>query len=399
VGGEAVGEIGRGLVIFLGVRSGDREDDARLLAKKIAHLRIFPDGAGKLNRSLLDIGGEALSVSFLPHAIASAEGLAKIGPPAVPMLLEVVTKGGDLERLYAYASLGWIQDDRAFATLLGALERDRSLGDVVAMALADHGRPGAIASLYEAYQTGEPWQRMEFEDTIRRLHWGDQAEPLWTMDWRLRYRTLAHLGTFDIGWIGVIATVHERAGVTRTRPVVPVRALEEITTDLPDRPAPLELCDDCGEPIQLPTGVPACPETALNVARYQLDVLNLAREEGIEDLFDLLDEVEADEWEQHAEGEPSDPAERAAWRDERDEMKVQLLTCRWLIEQGAESVGAGKAVLLAEALRLADRYGDPDGLFRPAVTLRRASPKVGRNDPCPCGSGRKYKHCCLGKRV
>ncbi|HLC42823.1 MAG TPA: D-aminoacyl-tRNA deacylase, partial [Methylomirabilota bacterium] len=64
VGGEAVGEIGRGLVIFLGVRSGDREDDARLLAKKIAHLRIFPDGAGKLNRSLLDIGGEALSVSF-----------------------------------------------------------------------------------------------------------------------------------------------------------------------------------------------------------------------------------------------------------------------------------------------------------------------------------------------
>ena len=50
-------------MIFLGVRSGDREDDARLLAKKIANLRIFPDDEGKMNRSLLDTGGEALSVS------------------------------------------------------------------------------------------------------------------------------------------------------------------------------------------------------------------------------------------------------------------------------------------------------------------------------------------------
>jgi D-tyrosyl-tRNA(Tyr) deacylase len=63
VGGEVVGEIGRGLVILLGVRTGDGEEDARLLAKKIAHLRIFPDDEGKLNRSLLDVGGSALSVS------------------------------------------------------------------------------------------------------------------------------------------------------------------------------------------------------------------------------------------------------------------------------------------------------------------------------------------------
>src|SRR3990172_12282006 len=62
VGGEVVGETGRGLVILLGVRTGDGEEDARLLAKKIAHLRIFPDEEGKLNRSLLDVGGGALSV-------------------------------------------------------------------------------------------------------------------------------------------------------------------------------------------------------------------------------------------------------------------------------------------------------------------------------------------------
>jgi len=50
-------------VVLLGVGAGDSDEDARTLAKKIAHLRIFPDDEGKLNRSLLDIGGSALSVS------------------------------------------------------------------------------------------------------------------------------------------------------------------------------------------------------------------------------------------------------------------------------------------------------------------------------------------------
>jgi len=58
-----VGQIGRGLVVLLGVGHGDGEAEARLLAEKIANLRIFEDAAGKMNLSLLDIGGEALVVS------------------------------------------------------------------------------------------------------------------------------------------------------------------------------------------------------------------------------------------------------------------------------------------------------------------------------------------------
>jgi len=63
VEGQVVGRIGRGLVVLLGVRHEDAETEARLLARKIAQLRIFPDDQGKLNRSLLDIAGSALSVS------------------------------------------------------------------------------------------------------------------------------------------------------------------------------------------------------------------------------------------------------------------------------------------------------------------------------------------------
>ena len=63
LGDEEVGRIGRGLVVFLGVASGDTEKDAQYLAQKIVNLRIFSDGEGKFNLSALDIGGELLLVS------------------------------------------------------------------------------------------------------------------------------------------------------------------------------------------------------------------------------------------------------------------------------------------------------------------------------------------------
>lgn len=56
-------EIGRGLLILLGVEKGDGEAEAAWLAEKCAGLRIFPDAAEKMNRSVKDLGGEALVVS------------------------------------------------------------------------------------------------------------------------------------------------------------------------------------------------------------------------------------------------------------------------------------------------------------------------------------------------
>ena len=63
VDGEIVGAIGPGLMILLGIKEGDTEEEAHWLAPKVANLRIFPDDEGKLNRSVLDMGGEALVVS------------------------------------------------------------------------------------------------------------------------------------------------------------------------------------------------------------------------------------------------------------------------------------------------------------------------------------------------
>ena len=63
VDGDAVGAIGSGLMVLLGVGVGDQEADAEYLADKTANLRIFEDGEGKMNLSILETGGELLVVS------------------------------------------------------------------------------------------------------------------------------------------------------------------------------------------------------------------------------------------------------------------------------------------------------------------------------------------------
>lgn len=63
VDGEATGEIRKGVLVLLGVATGDSESDAEYLVDKILHLRIFEDAEGKMNLSLVDIGGELLVVS------------------------------------------------------------------------------------------------------------------------------------------------------------------------------------------------------------------------------------------------------------------------------------------------------------------------------------------------
>jgi len=60
---QVVGEIGHGFLIFLGVGQGDGEAQVRMLSEKIVHLRVFEDDEGKMNRSLLDVGGQVLVVS------------------------------------------------------------------------------------------------------------------------------------------------------------------------------------------------------------------------------------------------------------------------------------------------------------------------------------------------
>lgn len=63
IGDRVQSETGTGLLVFLGIGMSDTEDDAAYLADKILNLRIFPDGAGKMNLSVLDTRGDLMLVS------------------------------------------------------------------------------------------------------------------------------------------------------------------------------------------------------------------------------------------------------------------------------------------------------------------------------------------------
>ena len=60
---EVAGKIGRGLLLFVGIKAGDTRKDADYLADKVVNLRIFPDELGRMNRSVQDTGGGLLVVS------------------------------------------------------------------------------------------------------------------------------------------------------------------------------------------------------------------------------------------------------------------------------------------------------------------------------------------------
>lgn len=87
VGDRVTGSIGRGLLVFLGVGHRDTEATADMLARRIAGLRIFEDDAGLTNRSLLEVGGEALVVSqftlYADTRRGRRPGFSDAAPPAL----------------------------------------------------------------------------------------------------------------------------------------------------------------------------------------------------------------------------------------------------------------------------------------------------------------------------
>lgn len=73
-GAREVGRIGRGVLAFLGVEKGDGPAQAARLAERVAEYRIFPDDAGRMNRSLLEAQGEALVVSQFTLCASTRKG-------------------------------------------------------------------------------------------------------------------------------------------------------------------------------------------------------------------------------------------------------------------------------------------------------------------------------------
>jgi HEAT repeat protein len=325
-------------------------------------------------------------------SIAAAEALAKIGVAALPALQTLLDSETQHTRLWAYYAAGRISDDTAFSLLLTALERDAELTDVIAMTLGGVGRPEASDPILAALARAEPWQRPEIEQALVDLHGTEADRPESSRDWRLRYRWNPGVGWFPVNWITISAIVRGDADLMKHRSIPAARSLEEILAEA--RSTEPELCDCCGVPPHHLTGVPVCPDTAAWVAEMQARLLGIAAEENsFEDLFDVLHHVELKLAEVDEKPKRSGSAAAAKGEGLRTSLQVLREACIWLVEQGIESVGAGRVRLHREARGAAERYGrllPPP----PAAPVSAQAARVGRNDPCPCGSGRKFKKCC-----
>jgi D-tyrosyl-tRNA(Tyr) deacylase len=103
IDGKTIAEIGRGVIVLLGIAPRDGEEQARYLAEKIANLRIFEDTEGKLNLSLLDIGGKAIVVSQFTLYADTRKGrrpsftdaaLPQVASPLVDRFVELLIDQG-----------------------------------------------------------------------------------------------------------------------------------------------------------------------------------------------------------------------------------------------------------------------------------------------------------------
>lgn len=369
-----------------------QDDDSRDIVWLIVLLGELrsPAGITALSQQITRTGFDFL-------ATAAAEALVKIGKPALPAALNLAGNPEAEVRMHAYAILGWMNDDESHSALMAALAHDQELADVIAQALSEHGRAAALPAIYAAYQVAEPSLRFALEDAMQSLRQNWHLPFQWQRNWRLRYRATPLWGGFEPTWLFVLMIQrHHRAKM----PVVetkPLRTFEEVLGEPWQSDPSEEACEHCGAPIEYPTGIPVCPESALGAVLHQSRILQKYRDEALDDLFDVLDEVEDQMWEIEESPEPKSARARAQRQDSDDDLAIERQTCVYLIEQGVENIGAGKAFLLAEAGRLAHRYGDPQGFFRPATQVLERKVRTGRNDPCPCGSGKKYKRCCITK--
>jgi D-tyrosyl-tRNA(Tyr) deacylase len=134
VDGQVSGEIGRGLLILLGAGSGDGPGDVDYMVDKVCNLRIFPDEAGKMNRSVLDVAGGVLAVSQF-----TLYGDARKGRrPAFIQALEPVQAEALVERFVAGVRAAGVQP--VATGVFGAMMEVELVNDGPVTILLDSGR-------------------------------------------------------------------------------------------------------------------------------------------------------------------------------------------------------------------------------------------------------------------
>jgi hypothetical protein len=303
--------------------------------------------------------------------VAAAEALGKIGGPAVAFLARIAARADVTRRLRAYGALGMIRTEEAYDCLRKALTRDRELSDVIARALAQHGRREAIGALWQASRRVPGWMRQELESAIASLAHGVPAPDPVDLDWRVRYRRLPRLAWgLAPSWIALAGLL--RVGRPRRAASTPPRPLDEIVADaglLPGGPP----CPACGGPYWRPTGLPVCRHTARAAIALQRLALERWIARGVVDVWTALDACDAAELRL---GRDDD-----ADADGGDLAALGRATLYWLVAIDCEDLRAGVHHLCI----VADDFPEPSAKPVAAIDSRRRA-RVNAAAPSAAGA-------------
>jgi len=281
--------------------------------------------------------------------VAAAEALGKIGPPALPYLFATVAGRDPGRRLAAYGALAMISTDEAHRCLRDALPRDRGLGDVIARALVQQGRPEAVAALAASAVHAPKRMRLEFEAAIGALVHGPLPPDPAEKDWRLRYRRLPALGwNFPLNWLGVATLIHRcgpRARARATRRPVSLTLFDAVTDTAARREG--RPCRRCGGAFWRPAGLRVCRHTAEAMVELQAARLDRWIAAGVTDVWTALDDCDVAEMR---------IARRGGSALQRDLVAVGRATLFWLVTIRCEELRIGLQRLRVIGNSLPDLY-------------------------------------------
>ncbi|MFA6029825.1 MAG: HEAT repeat domain-containing protein [Elusimicrobiota bacterium] len=372
---------------------------------------------------LLVVLGELRTAAALPFFIerlkaskdevvldAVSDAISKLGEKALPSVVKLLEDGEPGAKYWALATLGRI-GKTAIPHLRAALKKYPEHAGVIALSLGkldDKSVLEELKAIYVALREDSPCHE-DVGDAIGHL---SGAEPFtheqlnlhpWVTLWRPRpvFGWTPSATAARVGYI--VWDEHRQGRVPKDRPAK--RPLAEVLKPCTDphhhHHGEEGDCAECGRKIRRVAGLAVCPDNAFGSTLHQEDLLQQCLKHGLKTipqaLDDLDDEVitDAHEWEDFG--------------DERqDAWLLAQHTFEFLLLEGCDDLQAGIEKLRALRAGLGKLWGLPQEEFYDdelkaleaniaagrGITVQRDAAKIGRNDPCPCSSGKKYKKCC-----
>jgi hypothetical protein len=277
------------------------------------------------------------------------EGLAKAGPIAIRSLAGMISGGADERvRIFSYAGLSRMKNKDGWLLLERALTDDPHCDFAAARALSERGSERDQVLIHGVYVKAQGWKKATLEMILTGMMTGRLPWSLGYTNWRIRYRRTPRGGLqIPMDWPMVFSLLWESRTELKPSREPDTLSLEQLRESARLMEHDL-VCEDCGEPLRSPTGIPLCKEVEEDLILYQLEKIRAWRADRWDYIHEVLDQLDYKELDAIQFPEETDEQRRVKG-EALDAIDVVRRTLYWMVEQGLETLAQGEQRLL-EAL-------------------------------------------------